>query len=106
MPGALTETDLRLRARITFPLPKGPNINFATTYVPILDSRNAIVAKMLILYARRFAPELYQMCVAEEQRLMEKLKLEVVRQMQGQENQRAEFGGDAVQDFAVAFSWL
>jgi hypothetical protein len=106
MPGALTETDLRLRARITFPLPKGPNINFATTYVPILDSRNAIVAKMLILYARRFAPELYQMCVAEEQRLMEKLKLEVVRAMQGQENQRAEFGDEAVQDFAIAWSWL
>ena len=37
---------------------------------------------------------------------MQKLKLEVVRQMQSQENQRAEFGAEAVEDFAVAFSWL
>ena len=61
---------------------------------------------MMILYARRFAPEVYQMCVAEEMRLMGKLKLEVVRQMQSQENQREEFGSEATADFAIAWSWL
>ena len=106
MPGCLLATELKIRARITFPLPHGPNINYTTTYVPILDSRNAIVAKMLILYAKRFAPEQYQMAIAEEMRLMDKLKLEVVRQMQGQENQRAEFGNEAVSDFAIAWSSL
>ena len=106
MPGCLLATELRLRARITFPVPHGPNVNYSTTYVPILDSRNAIVAKMLILYAKRFAPEQYPMAVQEETRLMDKLKLEVVRQMQGQENQRAGFGEEAVSDFAVAFSQL
>lgn len=106
MPGCMQATDLRLRARITYPVPHGPSINFATAYVPIVDSRNAIVAKMMILYAKRFAPEQYGMCISEEDRLMQKLKLEVVRQMQSQENQRAEFGGDAVSDFAIAFSWL
>ena len=106
MPGCLQATDIRLRARINYPVPFGPNINFATTYVPILDSRNAIVSKMMIQYATRFAPEQYGMCISEEDRLMSKLKLEVVRQMQANENQRAEFGGEAVVDFAIAWSWL
>src|SRR5271170_1087566 len=106
MPGCLQTTDLRLRARINFPVPYGPNVNFSTTYVPILDSRNAIVAKMLILYAKRFAPEQYPLAISEEDRLMFKLKLEVVRGLQAQENQRSEFGNEAVADFAVAWSWL
>ena len=107
MPGCLLETDLRLRARITYPsAPYSATLDFSTAYVPILDSRNAIVAKMRVQYAMRFAPELYQMAIAEEERQMAKLRLEVVRQLQGNENQRAAFGEEAVQDFAVAFSWL
>jgi hypothetical protein len=106
MRGCLTQIDLRLRARINYPVPFGPNINFKTTYVPIVDSKNAIVSKMLILYAKRFAPDLYPMAIQDETRLMSKLKLEVVRQMQANENQRAEFGGEAVQDFAIAWEWL
>jgi len=107
MPGSLDQTDLRIRARITYPVPLySPTLNFSTCYVPILDSKNAIVAKMLILYARRFAPDLYQMAVAEEARLMAKLKQEVVRQMQANENQRQPFGDEAVQDFAIAWEWL
>jgi hypothetical protein len=107
MPGCLQTTDLRLRARITYPsAPYSPTLNFSTAYVPILDSRNAIVAKMRIQYAARFAPEQYQLAVAEETRMMDKLKLEVVRALQGTENQRAAFGDEAVQDFAIAWAWL
>lgn len=106
MTGCLRTTDLRIRARITYPTPFGSNIDFSTAYVPILDSRNAIVAKMLILYAKRFAPEQYPMAISEEDRLMEKFKLEVVRALQGNENQRGEFGAEAVEDFNIAFAWL
>lgn len=106
MPGCLQTTDLRLRARINYPVPFGPNINFSTAYVPILDSKNAIAAKMRILYATRFAPEQYPMAISEEDRLMQKLKMEVVRAMQANENQREEFGSEATADFAIAFSWL
>ena len=107
MPGCTTQRDLRMRARITYPVPLySTTLDFSTCYVPIVDSLNAIVAKMLILYAKRFAPGQYQMAIQDEARLMDKLKLEVVRQMQINENQRAEFGGDAVQDFAIAWSWL
>jgi hypothetical protein len=107
MPGCIQSVDLRLRGRIGYPTPLSPvNLNFATAYVPILDCRNAIVAKMKLLYCQRFAPEQYQMCIAEESRLMGKLKLEVVRQMQSQENQRAAFGDEAVADFAISWSSL
>ena len=107
MPGTTCQTDIRMRVRITYPDFLNPaTIDYSTAYVPILDSRNAIVAKMLIRYAMRFAPENYQMVVADEKRLMSKLELEVVRQMQAQENQRVEFGSEAVQDFALTCSWL
>lgn len=107
MTGCLLETDLRIRARITFPsAPYSPTLNFSTAYIPILDSRNAIVAKMLVQYAIRFAPDLYAMAIAEDMRYMDKLKLEVVRALQANENERTPFGDEAVQDFAIAFSWL
>lgn len=107
MPGCTNQVDLRLRARITYPSPLwSVNLDYTTTYVPIVDSRNAIVSKMRIAYALRFAPDLYQTCVAEEARQMSKLRLEVVRAQQAIEDQRAEFGAEATQDFAVSFTWL
>lgn len=108
MRGATQAVDLRLRARITYPEPIGSsaNINFATTYVPILDSKNAIVAKMVVAYAERFAPESLATAQARDTFYMGKLKLEVVRQMQGQENQRAAFGEEAVQSMALPWGWL
>jgi hypothetical protein len=107
MPGSIQLTDIRMRVRITYPDYLNPaTIDYTTAYVPILDSRNAIVSKMLIRYAMRFAPENYQMAIAEEKRLMDKLKLEVVRQMQSQENQRAEWGAQATQDFQQSWNWV
>jgi hypothetical protein len=107
MRGCTQAVDLRIRCRIGYPTPLSPvNLNFSTTYVPILDCKNAIVAKMRIQYAMRFAPERYQMCIAEEARMMGKLKLEVVRAMQAQENQRETFGEEATADFGLAWGWL
>lgn len=104
MPGSINLTDIRMRVRITYPDFLNPQtINYSTAYVPIIDSRNAIVAKMLIRYAMRFSPENYQMAVADEKRLMDKLELEVVRQMQSQENRRHEFGAEATTSFANTF---
>lgn len=107
MPGSTTNTDIRIRARIGYPTTfNAQNLNFDTTYVPILDCRNAIVSKMLVQYAVRFAPSNYQMALQEEDRYMSKLRLESVRAMQAFENQRAAFGEEATEDFALAWSWL
>lgn len=103
MPGALLPIDLRIRCRITFPDFINPaTLDFTTAYVPIVDCQNAVVAKMLLLYAKRFAPENYAMCVAEDERLMGKMRLEVVRQMQVSENQRIQFGDEAT----AGYGWL
>lgn len=109
MSGATSEIDLRLRCRITFPpflAAAAQAINFSTAYVPILDSLNAIAAKMLVLYARRFAPEQLPVAKDAEATYMGKLRLESVRERQSTENQRAAFGDEAVTDFAIAWSWL
>ena len=107
--GATAPVDLRIRCRITFPgfLSNPSNqINFATAYVPILDSRNAIMAKMLVHYAGRFAPELAPLADAAETKYMGKLRLEAIRSRQTQENVRPGYGDEAIADFAVAWSWL
>lgn len=96
MPGAVVNVDLRLRCRITFPDYFGTNINFTTTYVPIINCQNAVVAKMLVLYARRFAPEMYQTAVMEDEKFMMKMKREINRQRQSIENERAPFGQEAI----------
>lgn len=107
MPGCVNLTDLRIRARITYPDYLDPKtINYDTAYVPILNSRNAIVAKMLIRYAMRFSPENYQMMISDEKRQMDKLSLEVVRQMQSQENSRAAFGEQATANFTSTWPWM
>lgn len=107
--GATSEIDLRIRCRITFPpflSAAASTINFSTAYVPILDSLNAIAAKMLVAYARRVAPELLPVAKDAEQTYMGKLRLESIRERQSAENQRAGFGDEAVTDFAIAWSWL
>ena len=103
MPGALVAIDLRMRCFITIPDFLNPAaINFSTTYVPILNCQNVVVAKMLLLYAKRFAPEQYPMCVAEDERFVDKLRREIVRNMQNTEYQRAEFGSEATS----SYGWL
>ena len=109
MSGATSEIDLRLRCRITFPpflSTAASTIKFSTAYVPIIDSLNAIAAKMLVLYARRFAPEQLMTAADAEKEYMGKLRLESIRERQTSESQREEFGNEAVQDFAIAWSWL
>lgn len=103
MPGCMLSVDLRLRCLITFPdFLNAETIDFTTTYVPILDCANTVVAKMIVLYSKRFAPEQYQMAIAEDERMTSKLRLEVVRNMQNTEYQRQEWGGEAT----AGFGWL
>ena len=107
MPGALVSIDLRMRCRITFPDFLNPNtIDFSTAYVPIFDCQNAIVDKMCIRYARRFAPEQYEVSVDAEAKSMSKLRLEIVRQMQNTQYQRTPFGEEAVTSFGAGWMAL
>jgi hypothetical protein len=105
MPGCLAMIDLRLRCRITFPdfSAFNPNtIDFDTAYIPILSCQNAVVAKMLVLYAKRFDPTQLAWAIQEDERMMGKLRLEVVRQMQNTENQREQYGDAAT----TGYGWI
>jgi hypothetical protein len=107
MPGALLQTDIRIRARISYPTNWNvANLDYSTTYVPILNCADWVAAKMLKRYALRFAPERLADATQMEREEGDKVKLEVVRDLQKAENQRSEFGNEAVQDFAVAWAWL
>lgn len=101
MPGALETVDLRLRCKITLPPVLGPNLDFSNTYVPILDSEDAIVDRMLVRYARRFAPEQLPDAMAASAQSIFELGREVSRAAQRKQNRRQDFGEEAVGNFAA-----
>lgn len=100
MPGALQAIDLRIRCKISIPPILGTNIDFTNTYVPILDSDDAIVDRMLVYYAKRFAPEQKADAMADSAESLKDLQLAISRQKQRRQNQRADFGEEAVGNFA------
>jgi hypothetical protein len=101
MPGALEAVDLRLRSKITLPDILGPNLDFATTYVPIIDAQDAIVDRMLVYYARRFAPDQAPAADFSSKESIFELQQETVRQAQRKQHRRADFGEEAVGNFAA-----
>jgi len=100
MPGALQSVDIRLRSKITLPDILGSTLNFLTTYVPILDSQDAIVDRMLVLYARRFSPDQAAMADASSKESILELQQAIARQAQRKQVSRADFGEEAVGNFA------
>ena len=100
MPGALESVDLRLRCKITLPDVIGTSLNFENTYVPILDSQDAIVERMYVLYARRFSPEDLVAADASSKESIFELQRETVRQAQRKQNARQDWGEEAVGNFA------
>jgi hypothetical protein len=99
MPGALQPVDLRIRCKITLPAVLGPNIDFSTTYVPLLDCEDSIVDRMLVRYARRFAPDQEAAAAANSELSIAELEKQVVRQKQRAQTMRADFGEEAVGSF-------
>jgi hypothetical protein len=55
MPGSIELRDIRLRYFANFVSVAAPNIDFHHTFVPILDSAEAIADKIVVRYARRLA---------------------------------------------------
>jgi hypothetical protein len=100
MPGALQELDLRIRCKIAIPPVLGKNINFENTYVPILDAEDTIVDRMLVYYAKRFAPEQKADAMADSAESLKDLQLAITRQKQRTQSARADFGEEAVGNFA------
>lgn len=100
MPGALNSVDLRIRCKVTLPpILDTQNLDFATTYVPLIDAEDAIVDRMLVLYARRFDPERLAEAKQESKESMFQLQRAISRTRQRQQNARSDFGLDATGGF-------
>ena len=106
MPGALQSFDLRIRAKISIPPILGDNIDFDTTYVPVLDCVDAVVDNMLLRYAKRFAPENVPNAQQASDASIFELQRQINRTLQRKEASRQEYGQEAVGSFAAAFSDL
>ena len=93
MPGAVAEVDIRIRGTIAFVdfISVAGSLNFSTTYFPIQDSTNAIVDKMLVRYARRFAPDQLPAATQSAAESLFKLQQEIVRRRQTVEYTRADW---------------
>jgi hypothetical protein len=91
--GSLSSCDIRLRGNIQFQPLAGTNLQFANIFVPVYDCERNLADKMMIRYARRFAPEQYATAVKEEAKSLFKLKFEIVYRRQTTENARADWGG-------------
>lgn len=96
MPGAVTQRDLRIRGTMLFAnfVNIADSLDFENTFFPVMDSANAVVDKMLVLYARRFAPDQYMTAKDAAAESLGDLKQEIVRRKQTIEFSRQDFGGD------------
>jgi hypothetical protein len=101
MPGGLISLDMRLRCKVTLPDFQGTTLDFNTTYVPLFNCTNAIVDKMLVDYATRFAPDQYPTAKDRAAGSLNRFQMEIVRSNQRKENARQDFGTDAV----TSFNW-
>lgn len=90
--GATQNRDIRMRYYGTLQVPYGTTIDFETTYVPILDSTEAVAYKVAVKYARMLGSPGLQDLVGEAKEQMFQLKNAVVRRMQSVTYHRTPFG--------------
>lgn len=89
--GASLATDLRLRYQAVFPDIVASDIDFSNTYVPLMDSTNAITQKMVANYCQRMSPEQYELADSRAKEFVGKMKAESILNSQSKEFERREF---------------
>lgn len=92
MPGATTSRDLRLRYYCAFPQFFSQELDFDSTFVPILDSIDAIAYKTASKYATMLGSPGKAEIAAEAKEQMFQLKNANTRRMQSQTFQRQPYG--------------
>ena len=106
MPGATLPRDVRLRYISTYPDLAFPNVNFNTTYVPILDSQDAIADKISVVYARRLGGTALADAMMAAKASIFKLKQRITRDRQKIDYQRKPYGGGNTQSGGALSQWL
>lgn len=105
--GSIENRDLRLRYISTFVSVAAPGINFATTFIPILDSTEAVADKIVLRYGRRNASTesqaLIQDLIAQANTSMTRLRQQVTRSRQKIDFKVKLFGGGVMADAKSRF---
>ena len=103
--GSTQMRDIRLRYYCSLPQFFSPTLDFSSTYVPVLDSLDAIALKTVAKYARMLGSPGLPEIVAEAKEQMFQLKNQYTRRTQSQDYLREKYehsGGDNNNFF---FSW-
>lgn len=90
--GATQQRDLRMRYYGTLPTFFSQTLNFATTYVPILDCTDAVAYKTAVMYARMLGSPGLTDLIAEAKEQMFQLKNACTRRAQSVEYHRIPYG--------------
>jgi len=95
--GSTQQRDIRLRYYCALPQFFSPDLDFANTYVPVLDSLDAIALKTVTKYARMLESPGLGEVQAEAKEQMFQLKNQYTRRTQSQDYMREKYehsGGD------------
>jgi len=92
MHGATQARDVRLRYMATYADLASPNIDWANTYVPVMDSQEAIADKVVVRYTARLGGDSLQYAMEKAKESMLRLKQEFVKSQQMVDYQRPVFG--------------
>lgn len=107
MVGALSTRDLRLRYWCSLPQFFSPTLDFAATYVPIIDCTDAVAYKTAVKYATMLASPNLKDLKEDAKEQMFQLKQQHVRRAQGVEYHRIPFANHNGSGFfgGTNFGW-
>jgi hypothetical protein len=92
MQGSTQTNDLRLRYWGSLPTFFSPTLDFASTYVPIIDCADAVAFKVAVLYSRMLGTPGLPDLINEAKEQMFQLKNAIVRRTQSTDYQRRPYG--------------
>jgi hypothetical protein len=96
MNGATGPRDIRLRYVFTFADLAAPSIDWTSTYVPILDSQEAVADKICVMYAQRLGGAALDQARIDAKQSIFKLRQQITRDRQFIDFLRAEYGQQKV----------
>lgn len=103
--GSTQLRDVRLRYYCALPQFFSPTLDFSSTFVPVLDSLDAIAYKGAVLYARMLGTPSLPDLIAEAKEQMFQLKNAYVRRTQGRDYQRKPYGHSSGGSDSWFFGW-
>jgi hypothetical protein len=106
MNGATQSRDIRLRYICTYVSLAAPDIDWNNTFVPIMDSQEAIADKITVRYSARLGGDSLQYAMQKADTSIMRLRQQVTRTRQEIDFQRPAFGNGAGLAGNPASNWL